>query len=114
VWEWKGPGTYTNADIKSLGHPVVRNTCSQANRKTVHVLSGGAAIVVHVASQTGLMRRVAYEEDALDGAKVRTREFRHGVDRCLRALRVALEDEALVWGCPQGGGDFVDDVSCAG
>ena len=94
---WKGPGTYTNPDIKSLEHPVIRNTLCEFPRKTVHVLSGDGAVVVHVASQTGLVRRVADEEDALDGAKVCTRKFRHGVDCCLRTLRVALEDEALVW-----------------
>ena len=53
------------------------------------------------------------EEHALDGVEAGARQARHRVDSGLGALRVALEDEALVGAGAQRGFDLVDDVGGA-
>lgn len=60
------------------------------------------------------MVRVPDQEDAFDGVEGVAGEARQGVNGGGRALRVAFQDEAFVGVAAEGGGDFVDDVGCAG
>lgn len=110
-WEGKEEiDTYLDANIQSLGHPVGRDTGASAGRETVDVLGGGAAVVVDVAGEAGLVVGVADEEDGLDGVEGGAGQLGEGVGGGGCALRVAFEDEAFVGVGAEGGGDLVDDL----
>lgn len=103
-----------DAHIERLGDPGAGDAGAESAREAVDVARRRAAIVVDVAGQSRLVCRVADQEDALDGGELGACELRHGVDGRLGALRVALEDEALVGAGGEGAGDLVDYVRGAG
>lgn len=110
---WKGKEeeeTYLDANIQSLGHPVRRDTGASAGGETVDVLGAGAAVVVDVAGQAGLVVGVADEEDGLDGVEGGAGQLGEGVGGGGCSLGVAFEDEAFVGVGAEGGGDLVDDL----
>lgn len=65
--------THKVADVESLGYPVGGDTTGKGGQ-TVDVQSGGTAVDVLVASETGSVLWVADEEDTLDGGKGSTGE----------------------------------------
>ena len=85
-----------SADIERLGDPVGWNTVGPKSLEAIDVLGRGAAVGVDVAGESGLVLRVADEEDAFDGGEGGASQLGEGVDGCGCALGVAFEDEALV------------------
>lgn len=98
-----------SANIHSLGDPSSGDT-TKKGRKTIDILSGGAAVGVNIASKAGAVLWVADQEDTLYGIHRGAGEFGHGVDGGGGALGVALEDEAHIGVCGEGRGDLVDNL----
>lgn len=107
-------GTYIDTNILRLGDPIARDTAGAESREAIDVPGRGAAVVVDVAGEAGLVVRVADEEDALDGVEGGAGQLGEGVDGGGRALRVAFQDEAFVRVRAEGALDFVDDLSGGG
>ena len=82
--------TYINTNILGLGDPVTGDAAGAKRRKAIDVPGRGAAVVVDVAGQAGLVVRVADEEDALDGVEGGTGQLGQGVHGRGCALRVAF------------------------
>lgn len=104
-------GTYIDTNILRLRDPVAGDAAGAEGREAVDVPGCGAAVVVDVAGEAGLVVRVADEEDALDGVEGGAGQLGQGVDGGGRALRVAFQDEAFVRVRAERALDFVDDLS---
>jgi hypothetical protein len=103
--------TYGSANIQSLRDETRRNAVGAVVlRDTVEVASGGAAIAVDIARQTGLVQGVTDEEDTLDSSALSAGKLDQRIDSCSGALRVSLKDEALVRVALEAALDVVDDV----
>lgn len=102
--------THKNTYIPRLTHPRLRHALTAERRQAIDILGGAAALVIDVARQAGLVRRVANQEHALDGVEGRAGQFGECVDGRRCALRVAFEDDAFGGGSGDEGLDFVDDL----
>jgi hypothetical protein len=79
-------------------------------RDTVEVASGSAAIAVDITRQTRLMQGVTDEEDTLDSSGLSTSKLNQRINSRSGALRVSLEDKALVGVALEAALDVVDDI----
>lgn len=87
--------TYVDANIPRLGDPVGWNASSEDGGESVDITSCSSAVVVHVASETRLVQRVANQEHGLDGIEGGSSEHGEGVDGSCSSLGVAFEDKAF-------------------
>lgn len=98
------------ADVQSFRDPRSGQPTS-VDRNSVDVPGSSTSVDIDVASQTGLVLGVSYEEDTLDGVKAGSGQPLQGVDGSGGSLGVSLEEETVTGVGGEGRLDFAYDIS---
>jgi hypothetical protein len=79
-------------------------------RDTVEVASGSAAIAIDITRQTRLVQGITDKENTLNSSGLSAGKLDQSINSRSGALRVSLEDKALVGVALEAALDVVDDI----